>query len=173
MSRKLKDIFHCKKILGESLYPLQIWYNNLIEKTVDEITIFDILRMLRQKVFIELAMNKALEYLRQDVFIGEQYDGQMIEEISKMNTDFLKLYVEDLIIILNGALEKSKLHEWSYNGEKEEFDSIVNELMNRLLHINRLIKTMIDNDELNECEKSWFEKMLSVDFKYLLLKDDI
>ena len=25
---------------------------------------------------------------------------------------------------------------------------------------------MIDNDELNECEKSWFEKMLSVDFKY-------
>jgi hypothetical protein len=135
MSRKLKDIFHCKKILGESLYPLQIWYNNLIEKTVDEITIFDILRMLRQKVFIELAMNKALEYLRQDVFIGEQYDGQMIEEMSKLNTDFLKSYKEDLIIILNGALEKSKLHEWSYNGEKEEFDSIVNELMNRLLHI--------------------------------------
>ena len=25
---------------------------------------------------------------------------------------------------------------------------------------------MIDNDELNECEKSWFEKMLSVYFKY-------
>ena len=80
-------------------------------------------------------MNKALEYLKQDIFIGEQYDGQMIEEMSKLNTDFLKSYKEDLIIILNGALEKSKLHEWSYNGEKEEFDSIVNELMNRLLHI--------------------------------------
>lgn len=48
--RKIKEIYKCKYIVSdEALYPLQKWYNQLIDKTVCEITIADVLRMLRQK----------------------------------------------------------------------------------------------------------------------------
>lgn len=48
--RKIKEIYNCMSIASnEELYPLQKWYNQLIEKTIVEITVADVLRMIRQK----------------------------------------------------------------------------------------------------------------------------
>lgn len=53
--RKIKEIYNCVAIVSnEELYPLQKWYNQLIEKTIDEITIADVLKMIRQKEFTNL-----------------------------------------------------------------------------------------------------------------------
>ncbi|NBJ99785.1 hypothetical protein D5282_21445 [bacterium 1xD8-48] len=74
--RKIKDIYDCVDIISqEELYPLQKWYNQLIDKTTFEITVADVIRMIRQKQFISLAMSKAIKFLQDDVFIGEAYDG--------------------------------------------------------------------------------------------------
>ncbi len=76
-TRKIKDIYDCVAIISdEELYPLQKWYNQLIDKTIPEITVADVLRMIRQKQFINLAMSKAIKYLKDNVFIGESYDGE-------------------------------------------------------------------------------------------------
>ena len=58
---KIKELFDCEYVVSdEALYPLQEWYNSLIDKTISELTISDILRMLRQNVFTNLAMQKAV-----------------------------------------------------------------------------------------------------------------
>ena len=61
--RKIKELYNCEYITSDKvLYPLQKWYNKLIDKSIDEINTADILRMLRQKVFPKLAMLKAIEF---------------------------------------------------------------------------------------------------------------
>lgn len=57
--RKIKEIYNCISISSnEELYPLQKWYNQLIEKTIAEITVEDVLRMIRQKEFTNLAVQR-------------------------------------------------------------------------------------------------------------------
>lgn len=110
--RKIKEIYNCMSIASnEELYPLQKWYNQLIEKTIDEITVADVLRMIRQKKFTDLAMSKAINFLREDVFVGELYEGDLLEKVSEMDSSFLISYADDLKNIINNALIKSET--WS------------------------------------------------------------
>lgn len=131
--KKIKEIYDCVAIISdEELYPLQKWYNQLIDKTPSEITVTDVLRMIRQKQFINLAMSKAIKFLQDDVFIGETYDGEMLEKISEMDSSCLMSYADDLRNIIKNALEKSVIHEWSYDGEEDEFKKIVSVIAKKL-----------------------------------------
>lgn len=132
-TRKIKEIYDCVAIISdEELYPLQKWYNQLIDKTPSEITVADVLRMIRQKQFINLAMSKAIKFLQDDVFIGETYDGEMLEKISEMDSSCLMPYADDLRNIIKNALEKSVIHEWSYDGEEDDFKKIVSVIAKKL-----------------------------------------
>lgn len=131
--RKIKELYNCEYIVSdEELYPLQEWYNSLIDKTINQITIADVLRMMRQKVFINLAIKKAVEILQKNVFAGELYDGQLLETLSKIDVEFFELYLEEIKSIVKDALDKSEAHEWSYEGEKEEFIEIVDSVLKNL-----------------------------------------
>ena len=131
--RKVKEIYDCVPIVSdEELYPLQKWYNQLIDKTIHEITVADVLKMIRQKQFINLAMAKAIEFLKENVFVGELYDGEIFEKISELDSSFLVYYADDLKNIIKSALEKSVIHNWSYDGEEDEFKDIVNVMARKL-----------------------------------------
>ena len=131
--RKIKELYDCKYIISdEELYPLQKWYNKIIDKTIDEITIADILRMIRQKEFCDLAVEKAVEFLQDNVLAGEIYDGQLLEKISEMSDPFLTKYSNKLKYILKDAMGKSETHEWSYEGEREEFKNMVNSILKKI-----------------------------------------
>ena len=131
--RKIKELYNCEYIVSdEELYPLQKWYNKLIDKTINEITIADVLRMIRQKEFCHLAIAKAVELLQDNVFAGETYDGELLEKISEMNTSFLTIYSGELKSILKDVLEKSEIHEWLYEREKEEFEDIVDSVLKKI-----------------------------------------
>ncbi len=131
--RKIKEIYDCAAIVSdEELYPLQKWYNQLIDKTIHEITVADVLRMIRQKQLINLAMSKAINFLQNNVFVGESYDGEVLEKISEMDSLFLMPYADDLKNITKKALEKGVSHEWSYDGEGDEFKEIANIIMKKI-----------------------------------------
>lgn len=120
-TRKIKEIYDCAAIVSdEELYPLQKWYNQLIDKTIYEITVPDVLRMIRQKQWIDLAMSKAINLLKDDVFAGESFDGELLEKVSELDGSFLVSYADDLRNIIKNALEKCALHEWAYDGEEDE-----------------------------------------------------
>ncbi|MDO4305148.1 MAG: contact-dependent growth inhibition system immunity protein [Bacillota bacterium] len=131
--RKIKEIYNCISIVSsEELYPLQKWYNQLIEKTIDEITVSDVLRMIRQKEFMNLAMSKAINFLQEDIFVGESYEGELFEKLSEMDSSVLISYADDLKNIIKNALVKSEIHDWSYNGEEEEFKDLINSLSQKV-----------------------------------------
>lgn len=125
-TRKIKDIFDCAEIISEELFPLQKWYNQLIGKTFQEITVADVLKMIRQNQFISLAVSKALVLLEDNVFAGEAYDGEILEKLSALDSAILSPYSVELNNIIEIALEKSLIHEWSYDEEEKEIIQKIN-----------------------------------------------
>lgn len=132
--RKIKEIYNCVSIVSnEKLYPLQKWYNQLIEKTIDEITVADVLRMIRQKEFTNLAMSKAINFLQENVFVGEAYEGELFEKVSEMDSALLISHADDLKNIIKNAWLKSKMHDWTYDGEEEEFKDMIDALAQKVV----------------------------------------
>lgn len=122
----IKEIFACNDIVSnEELFPLQKWYNELINKTEDEITTADVLRMLRQKKFVELAVSKAIDFLQRDIFEGELFDGELLETIVAYDKPFLRPYSNILRDILMNGLEENELHEWLDDEERKDFEAVI------------------------------------------------
>ena len=69
--------------LNEESYPLAKWYNQLIDRTIHEITVADVLRKILQKQFSDLAASKAIEFLYENIFAGGSHDGG--QEVFKEN----------------------------------------------------------------------------------------
>lgn len=167
--RKIKEIYNCVAIVSnEELYPLQKWYNQLIEKTIDEITIADVLKMIRQKEFTNLAMSKAIYFLQENVFAGELYEGELLEKLSEMDSLFLTSYADDLKKIMKNALLKSKIHDWTYDGEEKEFKDIIDALSQKVVgavglaarKFEQTIKEQ-DSDAYRKEKVTWKEKEVS------------
>lgn len=57
---KIRDIYQLPKEEVQVTYALDEWYNNLINKDSTELDIIDLSRMIRQNIFIELAIDKSL-----------------------------------------------------------------------------------------------------------------
>lgn len=134
--KKISDIYSCEYIEdNRGLYPLQIWYNQLIDKTILEITLADVLRMMRQDIFVEIAIVKAIDFLKEDPFAGECYDGELLKQISEIDEVFLKEYIDVLEKILLHALSENEMYEWMIEGEREEFKSIINFSLERIIKL--------------------------------------
>lgn len=72
------------------------------------------------KEIYDLAMPKAINLLKDDVFVGESYAGEILEKLSVLDGSFLISYADDLKNIMKVVLEKCALHEWAYEGEGNE-----------------------------------------------------
>lgn len=124
--RKIKDIYGCDYIQDNGeLYPLQRWYNQTIDKNVSEISVADVLRMMRQNEFMELAISRAIAFLRENPFEGEQYEGELLGKVSTIENHLIKDYLDDLRYILVHAKKENEVYEWLIEKEREEFQEII------------------------------------------------
>lgn len=125
--RKIKDIYGCDYIQDNGgLYPLQKWYNELIGKKESEISVADVLRMIRQNEFIELAISKAIVFLKHNPFVGELYEGELLEKVSTIENHLIKNYLDDLRSILVQAQNENETYEWLIEKERDEFQELIN-----------------------------------------------
>ncbi|MDE7224205.1 MAG: hypothetical protein K2O34_10545 [Acetatifactor sp.] len=131
---KIKDLYGCEyEASEEELYPLQKWYNQLIDKAPQEVTVGDTARMLRQKLFPELAMTKAIELLRKDLFDGELYEWELLAAIADTESHLLAAHAQELKEVLRDASEQIAAHEWMFDGEADEFREIVDAVARKIM----------------------------------------
>lgn len=131
--KKIKELYGCNYIVSdEKLYPLQKWYNRLLDKTVSHIDVSDVSRMMRQKEFIDLAISKAINFLKGNVFSGDMYEGEILEKLLEVDNCNLVIYSNELKRILSSALEESEKHEWLCKEEKEDFEKVVRKLISKI-----------------------------------------
>ena len=150
--KTIKELFNCEydycehdlgEGLGRGLFPLQIWYNQLLDKKISEINILDVLRMIRQNRFIEIAIDKAMEYLRADPFYGEIRDGEIIYHLAELDMSYLSKYQDELEDILRKALADDlgfinrygQPNEWDRKGleeEKKELNEVIIKFLDKI-----------------------------------------
>ena len=118
---------------GEETCSLQIWYNKLLGKRKNAIDIADVLRMFRQKVCPDIARERAVLFLKDDPFIGELWDCQLLEQIA--GTDMREWSEEQLNVIRAAALavtENAALHEWALDEERLDAEKVAALILERL-----------------------------------------
>ncbi|TCS96767.1 contact-dependent growth inhibition system immunity protein [Hazenella coriacea] len=109
--KSIKDIYKIALEDREPKYALEQWYSRLAEKSVDEIDINDICRMLGQDILVEIAVEKAIEMLKVDPLAGWSYDGQLIELLYSLDDTKLgksKKTIEDLLHKINENLDENE-----------------------------------------------------------------
>lgn len=131
--RKIKDIYTCNYIEADGeMYPLQKWYNRLLDKRISELEVSDILRMIRQNEFMDIAISKAVSFLKENPFVGDMYEGELLEKLSNVNTDSLTDYIDEIKSILSNALIKNQDYEWLDDEERKEFAEIITKFSDKV-----------------------------------------
>lgn len=126
MKTKIKEIYNLKE-LSNAEDTLVLWYNKLLNKNVEEITVFDIGRMIRQKVLVELALEKAINVLIENPFAGES-NGDVLEHVLLLDETMLSSYKNEIKKIIKKAEVNANSVAWWYPEEKDEYRELLGKL---------------------------------------------
>ena len=131
--KTLKEIYEYDLVPDEGhQYSLDEWFNSIMSKTVDELTIADICRMLRQKICSAVAIGKAIDMLNDDPFMGELYEGQLMITLYNAKEKYLCKRYDDIRPILKDAELKALVHQWSSDEDKAEFLRTVEDFIKKV-----------------------------------------
>ncbi|MGF6353053.1 hypothetical protein ABIE27_000962 [Paenibacillus sp. 4624] len=103
---------------------LEQWYGRLLNKKVDDLNLEDVSRMLGQRVFLELGIEKAMEILSEDPLAGEMYDGHLLELLYGIELDEFQ-NLEQLEILIQHIHASLSQFGWTHQEEKEEYADLV------------------------------------------------
>ena len=124
MKKTIREIYSCTPCVSGTS-PLETWYNALLEKRPDELTMADVLRMLRQNELVDLATAKAISFLRDDPFCGSFYDGELLLRLSQLETEKLYPYLFDINAILQEATNQLYVREWTSIEDRTEMEEVI------------------------------------------------
>ncbi len=99
------------------------WLKSLLNKTKDEITEKDVYTMLLQQELEDLAIEKAIEFIKIDPLTGEMWDGQFLEQLAGISADKLVAYKEELQKLIPCIDIQIKEPLWDFEFEREDFIS--------------------------------------------------
>lgn len=119
-NRKIREIYDYDMIENDE-FSLQKWYNMVMDKTPAELTVGDVCRMLRQKIFSVVAIGRAIEILEGDPFAGELFDGQLMENLYAGKEKYLCRRYDDIEKLLVNAELKALAYSWADEGSKEDY----------------------------------------------------
>lgn len=125
--------FNLDDVTKEDRCPMHEWYNNLINKTYNQLNLFDVTRMIIQKIYLELAVTKAVSFVKENPFCGQRYEGELLELLYKLDIYYLEKYKETLKEVLDNALKQNKVYEWLCEEERVEFSDLVKCFAQKLL----------------------------------------
>ncbi|EQC2253909.1 contact-dependent growth inhibition system immunity protein, partial [Listeria monocytogenes] len=121
--QKIKDIYHIDDSFSSDNEKYNKWLKSLLNKTKDEITEKDVYTMLLQQELEDLAIEKAIEFIKIDPLTGEMWDGQFLEQLAGISADKLVAYKEELQKLIPYIDIQIKEPLWDFEFEREDFIS--------------------------------------------------
>lgn len=101
--RKLIGNINATKELS-SQSSLEQWFERVIDIPIDELTIGDLCRAIRQGIFFNQLIIIVFNFLKEDPLAGENYDGELITALCTMKDKDIKdhnVIFIDIIEIIN------------------------------------------------------------------------
>lgn len=69
---------------------LEQWFEQVIDIPLNELSVEDLCRAIRQELYIDKLMPRVWEVMKDDPLAGEYYDGELIAALSTVNEKSLK-----------------------------------------------------------------------------------
>ncbi len=77
------------------------WYNRLIDKSIDDLDVVDVAKMIRQNILRDIAIDRAIELFLNEPFDGEMQDGDLLALLVSFGPAVTRnSRVQDLISII-------------------------------------------------------------------------
>ncbi|MFA0814265.1 MAG: contact-dependent growth inhibition system immunity protein [Anaerofustis sp.] len=116
----LKEIYHLQYDESGFGSNLVNWYNQLLDKTYEDLTLSDVTRMIRQNIIKDVAIEKAIELFIEYPYAGEYKDGGLLDVLAHLDLSNIKLrkdFKEQII-----KQEQKYTHfDWENEEEKDTF----------------------------------------------------
>jgi len=74
--------------------PLEQWFEHVIDIPLEELSVEDVCRAIRQEICIDQLMPRTLEILTEDPLAGEYYDGELISALATVKMINLKDHLD-------------------------------------------------------------------------------
>lgn len=84
---------------NEPQSPLEQWFERVIDIPLSEFSVEDLCRAIRQELFTDQLMPRALEFIKNDPLAGEYYDGELIAALSTVKEEDLRDHKDTFIQI--------------------------------------------------------------------------
>jgi len=98
------------------------WYNRLLDKTIKELTTEDVIKMVRQNILKDVALEKATELFIENPYAGEFEDGELLSLITSLEYKTYNAENTEKVKGLISALELSHIDfDWCTIAEKEKY----------------------------------------------------
>lgn len=100
---------------------LDEWFSSILDIPIDELSIFDISRSIRQDVFLEYILPRAEVFLNEDPLAGD-YEGQLLYDVSMLAEE----QPPTVMAILK------RISAYLNQLDKHEFDNQLNESIEKI-----------------------------------------
>ncbi|TCV90999.1 contact-dependent growth inhibition system immunity protein [Biostraticola tofi] len=61
--------------------PLELWFEGVIDISIEDLSVEDLCRAVRQRLCVDQLMPRILKVLTEDPLAGEYYDGELISAL--------------------------------------------------------------------------------------------
>ena len=122
--------------------PMPEWYEKVIYKTIEELTVFDIWRMFIQELFVDTAVKRAIVYLKEDPFCTEINDGDIMRYLSKVDIELVKDFKKELLEIIANARKLKGEYDWISEVDEIQYIAAIDSLEKKLLDLDNKSKTI-------------------------------
>ena len=116
--------------------PMPEWYEKLIYKTIEELTVFDVWRMFIQELFVDTAVKRAIVYLKEDPFCSEIIDGDIMKLVSEVDIELVKDFKEELLGIIENARKLKDEYDWMTEDDEIRYTAAIDKFEKKLLDLN-------------------------------------
>jgi hypothetical protein len=108
------------------------WYNLLIDKTYDNLTVSDVCKMIRQDILKSVAIVKAIELFLNNPYDGEYCDGGLLNVLVSLEINSYVPFIDRLKTITNDIKQNYANYEWSDDEAKNQFALNIEKMLNKL-----------------------------------------
>ena len=139
---KIKDIYNIRydpasfSEYDRQTSPMPEWYEKVIYKTIEELTVFDIWRMFMQERFVDTAVKRAIVYLKEDPFCSEIIDGDIMKLVSEVDIELVKDFKEELLGIIVNARKLKDEYDWMTEDDEIRYIAAIDKFEKKLMDLN-------------------------------------
>ena len=113
------------------------WYNRLIDKTYDDLSVEDVCRMIRQDILRDIAIQKAIDLFLHDPYDGEYSDGDLLSVLVSLDIKLMNTTIrEKLKSVLNVIEHEYVDFDWFDDESKVQYARNIERMYSQLVNAN-------------------------------------